>query len=170
LRSRFGILFHLEFYRQDELQSILLASAQRLQLELTPDGASELAGRCRGTPRIANRLLRRVRDFAQVEGARVIDLEVSRTALDRMGIDRGGLDRLDQRILRSLTEAFEGRAVGLNTLAAAVGEDPDNLEEMYEPFLLNSGFIQKTPRGRMATRRAFRHLNLPYPSYLEDVV
>jgi Holliday junction DNA helicase RuvB len=114
-------------------------------------------------------LLRRVRDFAQVEGASTIDLEVSRTALDRMGIDRGGLDRLDQRILRSLTEAFEGRAVGLSTLAAAVGEDPDNLEEMYEPFLLNCGFIQKTPRGRVATRRAFGHLGLPFPSYLEDV-
>ena len=110
-----------------------------------------------------------MRDFAQVEGAGSIDLEVSRTALDRMGIDPGGLDRLDQRILRSLTEAFEGRAVGLNTLAASVGEDPDNLEEMYEPYLLNSGFIQKTPRGRMATRRAFRHLNLPCPSYLEGV-
>lgn len=169
LRSRFGILFHLEFYQPYELANILLGSAQRLSLKLTPEGAAELAGRCRGTPRIANRLLRRVRDFAQVEGADLIDLEVSRTALDRMGIDRGGLDRLDQRILRSLTEAFEGRAVGLNTLAAAVGEDPDNLEEMYEPFLLNCGLIQKTPRGRMATRRAFRHLGLACPSYLEDV-
>lgn len=169
LRSRFGILFHLDFYPPSELARILQSSAQRLGLELTGDGAAELATRCRGTPRIANRLLRRVRDFAQVEGSPVIDLEVSRTALDRMGIDQGGLDRLDQRILRSLTEAFEGRAVGLATLAAAVGEDPDNLEEMYEPFLLNGGYIQKTPRGRMATRRAFRHLGLPYPHALEEV-
>lgn len=170
LRSRFGILFHLDFYPPDELARILLGSAKRLDLKLTSEGAAELSGRCRGTPRIANRLLRRVRDFAQVEGANLIDLEVSRAALDRMGIDAGGLDRLDQRILRSLTEAFEGRAVGLNTLAAAVGEDPYNLEEMYEPFLLNHGFIRKTPRGRMATRRAFGHLGIPYPACLVDAV
>lgn len=164
LRSRFGILFHLEFYPPEELQRILLGSAQRLDLKLTDEGAMELAGRCRGTPRIANRLLRRVRDFAQVEGVPTIDLDLTRNALDRMGIDRGGLDRLDQRILRSLTEAFEGKAVGLNTLAAAVGEDPYNLEEMYEPFLLNHGFIRKTPRGRVATRRAFCHLGLTMPA------
>lgn len=164
LRSRFGILFHLEFYPPEELQKILIGSASRLNLKLTEEGAMELAGRCRGTPRIANRLLRRVRDFAQVEGVKEIDLELSRDALDRMGIDRGGLDRLDQRILRSLTEAFEGKAVGLNTLAAAVGEDPYNLEEMYEPFLLNHGFIRKTPRGRVATRRAFSHLGLSMPA------
>lgn len=166
LRSRFGILFHLEFYPPNELAQILLGSAQRLNIDLTQDGAEELSGRCRGTPRIANRLLRRIRDFAQVEGASMIDRAVSCAALDRLGIDQAGLDRFDQRILRSLAEAFEGRAVGINTLAAAVGEDPSNLEEMYEPFLVNTGLIEKTPRGRVATRRAFDHLDLPYPSHL----
>lgn len=168
LRSRFGILFHLEFYPQSELAEILLGSAKRLSLKLTQCGATEIAGRCRGTPRIANRLLRRVRDFAQVEGAKEICEDMARGSLDKMGIDRGGLDRLDQRILRSLTESFGGKAVGLNTLAAAVGEDPYNLEEQYEPFLLNNGFIQKTPRGRMATRRAYRHLGVPHPELRED--
>ena len=163
LRSRFGILFHLEFYPKPELAQIIQGSAKRLKLELSQGGAEEIAGRCRGTPRIANRLLRRVRDFAQVEKMACIDEDLARNSLDQMGIDRGGLDRLDQRILRSLTEAFRGRAVGLNTLAAAVGEDPFNLEEQYEPYLLNNGFIQKTPRGRMATRQAYHHLGLPHP-------
>lgn len=167
LRSRFGILFHLDFYPQSELAQILRGSADRLNLQLLQEAALEIAGRCRGTPRIANRLLRRVRDFAQVDGASVISEELARTSLDKMGIDAGGLDRLDQRILRSLTEGFGGRAVGLNTLAAAVGEDPFNLEEQYEPFLLNNGFIQKTPRGRMATQRAYRHLGLTYPDLCE---
>lgn len=163
LRSRFGILFHLDFYPPAELADILLGSAKRLTMNLTACGAEEISQRCRGTPRIANRLLRRVRDFAQVDGVVEICRDTARDSLDRMGIDRGGLDRLDQRILRSLTESFAGKAVGLNTLAAAVGEDPLNLEEQYEPFLLNNGFIQKTPRGRMATRRAYRHLGVPYP-------
>lgn len=168
LRSRFGILFHLEFYPPEELAQIIQGSAKRLKIELNLEGAQEIAGRCRGTPRIANRLLRRVRDFAQVQGHKVICHDLARDSLDQMGIDRGGLDRLDQRILRSLTESFAGKAVGLNTLAAAVGEDPFNLEEQYEPFLLNNGFIQKTPRGRMATQRAFRHLGVPHPSLQED--
>lgn len=167
LRSRFGILFHLDFYPPAELSEILQGSARRLSMNLTACGAAEIAGRCRGTPRIANRLLRRVRDFAQVDGVVEVCREVARDSLDKMGIDRGGLDRLDQRILRSLTESFGGKAVGLNTLAAAVGEDPFNLEEQYEPFLLNNGFIQKTPRGRMATRRAYRHLGLPHPEIPE---
>ena len=168
LRSRFGILFHLEFYPPEELAQIIQGSAKRLKIELNLEGAQEIAGRCRGTPRIANRLLRRVRDFAQVQGHKVICHDLARDSLDQVGIDRGGLDRLDQRILRSLTESFAGKAVGLNTLAAAVGEDPFNLEEQYEPFLLNYGFIQKTPRGRMATQRAFRHLGVPHPSLQED--
>lgn len=163
LRSRFGILFQLDFYPPEELMRIVEASASRLQYALSDEAALEIAHRCRGTPRIANRLLRRVRDFAQVEEERTIDLELARRALDRMGIDRGGLDRLDQRILRSLAICFEGRAVGLQTLAAAVGEDPMNLEEVCEPFLLNHGYIRKTPRGRIATRRAFKHLGLPLP-------
>lgn len=169
LRSRFGILFHLDFYPSHELAQILLGSAARLKINLTPEGAEELSKRCRGTPRIANRLLRRVRDFAQVEGKERIDVKIGSAALDRMGIDRVGLDRLDLRILRSLAEVFEGRAVGINTLAAAVGEDPYNLEEMYEPFLVNCGLVQKTPRGRVATRRAFNHLSIPFPSCLEYV-
>lgn len=168
LRSRFGILFHLDFYPPEELAQIIQGSAKRLKIDLNLEGAQEIAGRCRGTPRIANRLLRRVRDFAQVQGQKMICHDLARDSLDQMGIDRGGLDRLDQRILRSLTESFAGKAVGLNTLAAAVGEDPFNLEEQYEPFLLNNGFIQKTPRGRMATQRAFRHLGVPHPSLQED--
>jgi holliday junction DNA helicase RuvB len=163
LRSRFGILFHLDFYTQSELSLILHGSAKRLRLEISDSGAQEIAGRCRGTPRIANRLLRRVRDFAQVQKRNTICEDLARDSLDKMGIDAGGLDRLDQRILKSLTDAFSGRAVGLNTLAAAVGEDPFNLEEQYEPFLLNHGFIQKTPRGRMATLRAYTHLGVSPP-------
>lgn len=169
LRSRFGIMFNLEFYTNQELARVLLGSAKRLELNLAQGGADEISGRCRGTPRIANRLLRRVRDFAQVGGASEITHALAKDSLDQMGIDKGGLDRLDQRILKSLADAFEGKAVGLNTLAAAVGEDPYNLEEMYEPFLLNHGFIRKTPRGRVATRRAFKHLGIPYPSTAEQV-
>ncbi|MBI3927383.1 MAG: Holliday junction branch migration DNA helicase RuvB [Armatimonadetes bacterium] len=166
LRSRFGILFHLDYYSSEELERIVSRSAGILAISAEAEGAFEIAGRCRGTPRIANRLLRRVRDYAQVEGATTIDREVARRALDRMGIDRCGLDRLDQRILDGLIHKFDGRPVGLSTLAAAVQEDPQNLEEMYEPFLLAAGFLQKTPRGRQATPRAYRHLGLTPPACL----
>lgn len=163
LRSRFGILFHLNYYEEKELSRIVLRSAGILGIGIDEEGAAEVAARCRGTPRIANRLLRRVRDFAQVDGVGCIDREAARTALDRMGIDRCGLDRLDQRILDTLIHKFQGRPVGLTTLAAAVQEDPHNLEEMYEPFLLAAGFLQKTPRGRVAAPRSYRHLGLTPP-------
>lgn len=161
LRSRFGILFHLDYYNAQALQRIVSRSAGLMGLTIDDGGAGEIAMRCRGTPRIANRLLRRVRDFAQVEGAPVIIQEIARRALDKMGIDRAGLDRLDQRILEVLIQRFDGRPVGLATLAAAVHEDPGNLEEVYEPFLLANGFLLKTPRGRVAGPQAYKHLGIP---------
>ena len=160
LRSRFGILFHLDYYDTQALQRIVTRSAGLMGLTIDAGGALEIAMRCRGTPRIANRLLRRVRDFAQVEGAPVIMQDIARRALDKMGIDRAGLDRLDQRILEALIQRFDGRPVGLATLAAAVHEDPGNLEEVYEPFLLANGFLMKTPRGRMAGPQAYKHLGI----------
>lgn len=161
LRSRFGILFHLDYYRPEALTRIVVRSAALMGLSIDEGGAREVALRCRGTPRIANRLLRRVRDFAQVESAPVIIQELARQALDRMGIDRAGLDPLDQRILEALIERFQGKPVGIATLAAAVHEDPSNLEEVYEPYLLANGFLIKTPRGRMAGPQAYRHLGIP---------
>ncbi|MCE7869566.1 Holliday junction branch migration DNA helicase RuvB [bacterium CPR1] len=158
LRSRFGILLQLEFYKESELMEIVGRSARILGYSIEPEGCRQIASRCRGTPRIANRLLRRVRDFAQVEAADPIDGVVASRALDRMQIDRRGLDRLDQKILEVLVARFRGQPVGLNTLAAAVQEDPANLEEVYEPYLLAAGLVQKTHRGRQATRLAFEHL------------
>ncbi len=163
LRSRFGILFHLDYYEPAALKKIIVRSGNLMGIEVDDGGGDELSVRCRGTPRIANRLLRRVRDFAQVEGETKIGQEIARTALDRMGIDRAGLDRVDQKILECLIHRFDGRPVGLTTLAAAVHEDPNNLEEVYEPYLLSSGFLQKTPRGRMASSRAYKHLGLEPP-------
>jgi holliday junction DNA helicase RuvB len=163
LRSRFGILFHLDYYEPAALKKIIIRSGKLMAIEVDDGGGEEISTRCRGTPRIANRLLRRVRDFAQVEGETKIGQEIARTALDRMGIDRAGLDRVDQKILECLIHRFDGRPVGLSTLAAAVHEDPSNLEEVYEPYLLSSGFLQKTPRGRMASSRAYKHLGLEPP-------
>ncbi len=164
LRSRFGITLHLEYYAPQDLQSILLRSASILGFTLTENGAAEIAQRCRGTPRIANRLLRRVRDYAQVIGDGTIDQDTARRALDMMGIDKLGLDRIDQRILDSLVNKFQGKPVGLSTLAAAVQEEPANLVEVYEPFLLSTGLLQRTPRGRQATPRAYAHLGLQPPA------
>lgn len=158
LRSRFGIQFTLDYYGPGELQRIVERSARILDCSIDREGAREIARRSRGTPRIANRLLRRVRDFAQVEGCGRITLPVARSALDRMGIDRCGLDRVDQRILDVLVNRFRGEPVGLATLAAAVQEDRANLEEVYEPYLLHQGFLMKTPRGRVAAPRALEHL------------
>jgi Holliday junction DNA helicase RuvB len=163
LRSRFGILFHLDYYSVEALTRIVVRSGSLMKFEIDLDGAREIACRCRGTPRIANRLLRRVRDFAQVDGNPTINQANARTALDRMGIDRAGLDRLDQRILDCLIHRFDGRPVGLATLAAAVHEEPGNLEEVYEPYLLTTGFLLKTPRGRMAAPMAYYHLGLAPP-------
>ena len=167
LRSRFGILFQLDYYRPEDLAAIIRRSAGLLGMEVDPEGCREIAGRCRGTPRIANRLLRRVRDFAQVDGTPLVDAQVAGRALDRMSIDQSGLDALDRRILEVLVHRFRGRPVGLATLAAAVHEEPENLEEIYEPYLLAAGFLLKTPRGRMAAPRAYEHLGVHPPGALE---
>jgi Holliday junction DNA helicase RuvB len=163
LLARFGIHCTFDFYAVADLEKILQRSAERLGLALTHEGCRELARRARGTPRIANRLLRRVRDFAQVEGDGTIDRDQARAALDRLEIDEEGLDQLDRRLLQAIAIKFSGGPVGLDTLAAALGESKDTLEEATEPFLLQQGFLQRTPRGRLVTPRGRRHLGLPDP-------
>lgn len=153
LRARFGIHATFDFYDPQELAQILTRSAQRLGVVITAEGTRELAERARGTPRIANRLLRRVRDFAQVEGDGTIDLELARMALDRLEVDPGGLDKMDRRILHTIAHKFDGGPVGLDTLAAAIGESRDTIEDTYEPFLIQQGFLHRTPRGRVLTSR-----------------
>ena len=165
LRSRFGILMQLNFYTPDELAKIVRRSASLLDISIDAGGSLEIAIRCRGTPRIANRLIKRVRDFAQVEGEKQITAEIASYALERMSIDSCGLDSIDRRILDILINTYKGQPVGLTTLAAAIGEEPDNLEDVYEPYLLASGFLLKTPRGRVAGPKAYEHLGLePLPS------
>ena len=158
MRARFGIVQRLNFYPAEELGLIVARSARILGVETTEDGAVELARRARGTPRVANRLLRRVRDYAQVRADGVIDEEVARAALELLDVDEYGLDEMDTRILRTIIEKFEGGPVGLSSLAVALGEDPSTLEEVYEPFLIQEGFLMRTPRGREATARTFRRL------------
>lgn len=160
LRDRFGVVQKLEFYQVDELQSIILRSANVLGVEIGQEGALELARRSRGTPRLANRLLKRVRDFAQVKYDGKITREVADFALDVLEVDRLGLDQNDRAILLTLIEKFSGGPVGLETLAAALGEDSATLEDVYEPYLLMNGLINRTPRGRVATENAYRHLGL----------
>jgi Holliday junction DNA helicase RuvB len=160
LLGRFGVLQRLDYYPSADLAAIVRRSAGLLEVTLDEDAALEIAGRARGTPRIANRLLRRVRDVAQVQGAAAVDGELARRALDLLEVDALGLDDLDRQILRRLAETFEGRPVGLGTLADSVGEAPDTIEDVYEPYLLQAGLIVRTPRGRVATPRAFRHLGL----------
>ena len=160
LRDRFGVVQKLEFYQVDELQSIILRSANVLGVEIGQEGALELARRSRGTPRLANRLLKRVRDFAQVKYDGKITKEVADFALDVLDVDRLGLDQNDRAILLTLIEKFSGGPVGLETLAAALGEDSATLEDVYEPYLLMNGLINRTPRGRVATENAYRHLGL----------
>jgi Holliday junction DNA helicase RuvB len=162
LRDRFGVHGRLEFYTEPDLQRILTRAALLLQCPLAPGAAEELARRSRGTPRIANRLLRRVRDFATVAGSSTIDLPTTQMALARLGVDALGLDRQDRQYLTTLIEKFDGGPTGLGTLAASVGESEDTLEDVVEPFLLQLGFIQRTPRGRTATPRARAHLLTPY--------
>ena len=159
LRDRFGVVQRLEFYEQDELQEIVLRSAKVLGVTINPAGASELARRSRGTPRLANRLLRRVRDFAEVKYGGEITEEVARDALNLLDVDTCGLDAGDRTILNLIIDMFHGGPVGLDTLAAALGEDAGTLEEVYEPYLLMQGFIIRTPRGRVATEYAYKHLN-----------
>lgn len=160
LRDRFGVMHHLEFYTVLELTTIILRSAQVLKVEIEPKGAQEIAKRSRGTPRLANRLLKRVRDFAQVKYDGKITLEVAQFALDLLEVDQYGLDQVDRRILKTLIINFQGGPVGLETLAASVGEDPGTVEDVYEPYLLQNGFLSRTPRGRIASDLAYRHLGI----------
>jgi Holliday junction DNA helicase RuvB len=166
LRDRFGIVHHLEYYGTGDLATIARRSAGILGISLEPEGAEEIARRSRGTPRIANRLLRRIRDFAQVAGDLSITGKTATDALERLQVDRFGLDHLDRRILSTVLDKFDGGPVGLGTLAAAVGEDPGTIEEIYEPYLLQIGFLDRTPRGRRTTRRAREHLRGHDPSSL----
>jgi Holliday junction DNA helicase RuvB len=160
LRSRFGLLLRLEFYTDDELRFIVERSAEILNVSIDREGASEIAGRSRGTPRIANRLLRRVRDYAQVRGAGNIDRATARAALEMMEVDQHGFDDIDRKLLLTIIEKYQGGPVGVNTLAAALAEEPDAIEEIYEPFLMQIGFLNRTPRGRVATRLAYEHFGI----------
>ncbi len=162
LRDRFGIIHRMEYYTEEELQTIILRSATVLNVEIEKHGAMELARRSRGTPRLANRLLKRVRDFAQVQYDGVITEAVANHALNLLDVDKYGLDHSDRNILLTIVEKFQGGPVGLDTLAASVGEDAGTIEDVYEPYLLKNGFIQRTPKGRVATERAYRHLGIPY--------
>lgn len=168
LRDRFGFTAHLEYYEPHELDRIVRRSAGLLGVELRPDGSSEIASRSRGTPRIANRLLRRVRDFAQVRADGVVTLDVARAALDLYEVDELGLDRLDRAVLDALCRRFGGGPVGVSTLAVAVGEERETVEEVAEPFLVRNGFLARTPRGRIATRAAWHHLGLAAPAAVAD--
>lgn len=159
LRDRFGMLNHLEFYNENELKQIICRSADVLNVKIEDEGATELAKRSRGTPRLANRLLKRVRDFAEVKYDGVITKEVADFALDLLEVDKFGLDNSDRNILNTIIYKFDGGPVGLDTLAAALGEDSGTLEDVYEPYLIKNGFINRTPRGRVATELAYRHLS-----------
>jgi len=160
LRSRFGILLRLEFYNEDDLRYIVVRSAEVMNVPIDHDGASEIAMRSRGTPRVANRLLRRVRDYAQVRGTGTIDRPIAEAALKMLEVDAHGFDELDRRLLLTIIEKYDGGPVGLNTLAATLAEEEDALEEVYEPFLIQIGFLDRTPRGRVATRLAYEHFGL----------
>ncbi|MFW6192108.1 MAG: Holliday junction branch migration DNA helicase RuvB [Gemmatimonadota bacterium] len=163
MRARFGIIERLGYYPDDDLERIVERSADILEVPVTEEGASELASRSRGTPRIANRLLRRVRDYAEVEGEGVIDGDTARAALEMLNVDEYGLDEMDARVLRAIIETFEGGPVGLDSLAVAVGEDAGTLEEVYEPYLIQRGYLQRTSRGRVATAQAYRHYGYQPP-------
>ncbi len=163
MRDRFGFVAHLDFYAPADLHALLQRSAKILGVPITDDGAAEIAGRSRGTPRIANRLLRRVRDFAEVRGSGVVDRATARAALTVYDVDERGLDRLDRAVLTALVDSFRGGPVGLSTLAVAVGEQPDTVEEVCEPFLVRAGLLARTPRGRVATEAAWTHLGRTPP-------
>ena len=160
LRDRFGVICKMDFYTESELKKIILRSANVLAIEINDEGATEMARRSRGTPRLANRLLKRVRDFAQVQYDGKIDYEVARASLDRMEVDKMGLDRSDRLILTTIMEKFAGGPVGLDTLAAAIGEDAGTIEDVYEPYLIQNGFINRTPKGRVATQLCYKHFGI----------
>jgi len=168
LRDRFGIMSRLEFYSPEELQKIVFRSAGILGIEVSPEGALEIAGRSRGTPRIANRLLKRVRDYAEVKGKGVIDLDSARTGLKALEVDEKGLDEMDRKMLLAIIEKFGGGPVGIETLSATLREDKDTLEEVYEPFLIQEGLVERTPRGRVASRNAYLHMGLKAPKRQES--
>lgn len=158
LRDRFGVILRFDFYNASELKTIITRSASILGVEITPDGAGEIAGRSRGTPRVANRLLRRVRDFAQVRAGGVVTKEVASSALDMLEIDSKGFDKMDRRILLTMIDKYNGGPVGIDALAAALHEERDAIEDLYEPYLIQEGYMMRTPRGRVATELAYRHL------------
>jgi Holliday junction DNA helicase RuvB len=163
LRSRFGIVHRLDFYRPAELARIVLRSARLLGIAVDEDGAAEIARRSRGTPRVANRLLRRVRDYAQVDGSKSVDEAAARRALGLLEVDEFGLEDLDRKLLSTLIEQYQGGPAGIGALAATVGEDRGTLEDLYEPYLIQEGFLQRTPRGRIATAKAYQHLGIAAP-------
>jgi holliday junction DNA helicase RuvB len=163
LRDRFGVVLRVEFYEAQDLQKIVLRSARLLDIPIKDSGALEIAKRARGTPRVANRLLRRVRDFAQVEADGVITEDVAGRALDMLEVDDHGLDKMDRLIMLTIIEHFEGGPIGLNSLSAAVSEEKDTIEDVYEPFLIQQGLIKRTPQGRVATKLAYRHFGIPVP-------
>jgi Holliday junction DNA helicase RuvB len=164
LRDRFGILFHLNFYSVEELERIVMRSAAILKIDIDEQGAREIAARSRATPRVANRLTRRVRDYAQVRGGGIIDFETAAKALDMLEVDSVGLDTMDRKFLETIMLKFDGGPVGIETLAAAIGEERDTLEDVYEPYLVKEGFVDRTPRGRVATRRAYEHFKYHFPA------
>jgi Holliday junction DNA helicase RuvB len=161
LRDRFGAVYRLDFYQQDDMATLVRRNAALLQLPIEEDGALEIACRARGTPRVANRLLRRVRDYAQVMADGVVTRDVAREALARLEIDELGLDEVDHKVLHTIVDKFDGGPVGIETIAASISEDADTIMDVYEPYLMQLGFLQRTPRGRVATARAYQHLGLP---------
>ncbi|WP_072935068.1 Holliday junction branch migration DNA helicase RuvB [Schwartzia succinivorans] len=163
LRDRFGVIERLEYYKPDALVEIIKRASEILQIPIDDHGAEEIARRSRGTPRIANRLLKRVRDFAQVDGRGTITADTADKALSRLEVDKAGLDRTDRRMLDTMIQKFGGGPVGLDTIAAAISEEPDTITDVYEPFLLQMGFLMKTPRGRVVTRAGYEHMHVPYP-------
>ena len=162
LRSRFGMVHRLDFYTISDLEFIIRRSSQILGASITPEGCNEIAKRCRGTPRVANRLLKRIRDYAQVKGNGEITAEIAHAALKLLDIDAEGFDEIDRKLLRAIIERFDGGPVGVNTIAAVLSEEVDAIEDMYEPYLLQIGFLQRTPRGRVVTRLAYEHLGIPF--------
>jgi Holliday junction DNA helicase RuvB len=161
LRDRFGVVLRVDFYKPEDLQKIIVRSASLLEIPIKEAGAFEIAKRARGTPRVANRLLRRVRDFAEVEADGIITQEVASRALDMLEVDDKGLDKMDRHIMLTIIEKFDGGPIGLGSLSAAVSEEKDTLEDVYEPFLIQKGFIKRTPQGRVATKLAYRHFGIP---------
>jgi Holliday junction DNA helicase RuvB len=164
LRARFGITLRLEYYNAEVLARIIKRSALILAVEIHPQAAEEIAKRSRGTPRIANALLRRVRDFAQIQNKGIISLEIAKFSLEALNVDEYGLDEMDNKILTTIIQKFSGGPVGLTTISTAVGEEAGTIEEVYEPYLIMEGFLKRTPRGRETTQKAYTHLGLPYVS------